>query len=178
MKEKKRYNTVVAVKRERNTQQLKFVLQYRGIIFKEFVKKLNKIHPGQTIFTTRKLKSSLPSLKSSFDKEIKPHVIYELTCNECKSIYVGQTCQHITTWAAEHAKTDSPMGRQSIECNGDKNSFPVENIRPVRQPKLMTLEALYKRTLKPDARRIQNAKIDTDSLVLGDETPTRKKNTL
>ena len=54
--------------------------------------------------------SCLLSLKSSFDKDLKSHVIYELICNGCKSIYVGQTCRHITTRVAEHAKVDSPMG--------------------------------------------------------------------
>ena len=94
MKEQKkvyRYNASVAVKQQQNTEKEQFVLQYRGNICNEFVKKLNKIHPVQTIFTTRKLKSCLPSLKSSFDKDLKSHVVYELICNGCKSIYVGQT---------------------------------------------------------------------------------------
>ena len=84
-----RYNAVVAVKRQENTQKQKFVLECRGDISNEFVKKLNKFHHVQTIFTTRKLKKCLPSLKSNFDKDLISHVDYELTCNGCKSIYVG-----------------------------------------------------------------------------------------
>ena len=84
-----RYNAGVAVKQRENTEKQQFVFQYRGNIPNEFVKKLNKIQPVQTIFTTRKLQCCLPSLKSSFDKDLKPHVVYELTCNGCKSIYVG-----------------------------------------------------------------------------------------
>ena len=99
-----RYNAGVAVKQQKNTEKQQFVLQYRGNISNEFVKNFNKIHPVQTIFTTRKLKSCLPSFKSSFDKDLKSHVVYELTCNGCNSIYVGQTCRHITTRVAEHAK--------------------------------------------------------------------------
>ena len=57
-----RYNAGVAVKQQENTEKKQFVLQYRGNISNEFVEKLNKIHPVQTIFTTRKLKSCLPSL--------------------------------------------------------------------------------------------------------------------
>ena len=129
-----RYNAGVTVKQRENTEKQQFVLQYRGNISNEFVKKLNKNHPVQTIFTTRKLKSCLPSLKSSFDMDLKSHVFYEFTCNGCKSIYVGQKCRFITTRVAEHAKADSPMGVHAIECNGDKNSFPVEDIRPMQQP--------------------------------------------
>ena len=118
-----RYNAGVAVKQQENTEKQQFVVQYRGNISNEFVEKLNKIHPVQTIFTNRKLKSCLPGLMSSFDKDLKSHVVYELTCNGSKSIYVGQTCRHITTKVAEHAKADSPMGVHAFECNGDKTAF-------------------------------------------------------
>ena len=112
MKERRngnRYNAGVAEKQQKNTEKQQFLLQYRGNISNELNKKLNKIHPVQTIFTTRKLKSCLPSLKSTFDKDLKSHVVYELTCNGCKSIYGGQTCRHITTRVAEHAKANSPI---------------------------------------------------------------------
>ena len=145
-----RYNAGVAVKQQENTEKQQFALQYRGHISNDFVKKLNKIHPKQTIFTTRKLKSCLPSLKSSFDKDLKSHVVYELTCNGCKSIYVGQTCRHITTRVAEHAKAHSLMGVHAIEGNGDKIAFQWKILdQRSNQSKLMTLEALYIRTLKP-----------------------------
>ena len=36
-----------------NTEKQQIVLQYRGTISNEFVKKMNKFHPVQTIFTTR-----------------------------------------------------------------------------------------------------------------------------
>ena len=170
MKEqRKRYNAAVAVKQQKNTEKQQLALQYRGNFSNEFLKKLNKINSVQTIFTTRKFKSWLSSLKSSFDKELKFHVVYELTCNGCKPIYVGQTCRHITTGVAEHAKSDSPIGINAIEYNGDKNSFPVEDIRPVRQPIWVndTTGALYKNTetSHQHARQILNTRIDTESLV-------------
>ena len=83
-----RYNAGVA----ENTEKQQFVLQYRGNISNKFVKKPNKIHPVQTIFTTRKHKSCLPSLKSSFDKDIKSHVVYELTCNGYELTYYHKGC--------------------------------------------------------------------------------------
>ena len=106
----------------------------------------------------------------SFDKDLKSHVVYELTCNGCKSIYVGQTCRHITTRVAKHVKVDSLMGFYAIECNGDKkNSFPVEDIRPMQQPIYVndTRHYLYKNTetSRQHARRLPNTRIDTESLV-------------
>ena len=78
---------------------------------------------------------------------------YELTCNGCKSIYVQQTCRHITTDVAEHAKLDSPMGKHAIECNGDETAFQWQVYDQFgNQSRLMTLEALYIRTLKPAIR--------------------------
>ena len=145
-----RYYAGVAVKQQENTEKQQFVLQYRVNISIEFVKKLNKIHPVETIFTIRKLNSCLPSLKSSFDKDLKSHVVNEHTCNGCKSIYAGQTCRHIITRVAEHAKANSPMGVHAIKCNVDKTAFQWKILDQCgNQSKLMTLEALYIRTLKP-----------------------------
>ena len=82
MKEQRKgYNNAVAAITEKNTEKQQFVLQNRGKISLEFVKKLNKIHPVRTIFTTRKLKICLPSPRSSFDKDLKSHVVFELSCN-------------------------------------------------------------------------------------------------
>ena len=121
------------------------------------------------IFTTQKLKSCLPSLNSSFDKDLKSHVVYELTCDGYKSIYVGQTCRDFTTRVAEHAKADSPMGVHAIECNGDKTAFQWKILDECsNQSKLMTLEAFYIRTPETShqhARRIPNTKFDIESLV-------------
>ena len=170
MKEKRkghRYNAGVAVKQQENTEKQQFVLQYRGSISNEFVKKLNKFHPVQTIFTTRKLKSCLPSLKSSFDKDLKSHVVYELTCNGVKSIYVGQTCRHITTRVAKHARAYSPMRVHAIECNGDKTAFQWKILGQCRdQSKLKgTRGAKSTETSHQHARRIPNTRIDTESFV-------------
>ena len=65
------------------------------------------------------------------------------------SCYHNQTCRHITTRFAEHAKADSPIGVHAIVCNGDKTDFQWKILDQCsNQSKLMTLEALYIRTLK------------------------------
>ena len=79
---------------------------------------LNKIIEGkknfevkQTIFTTRKLKTCLPSLKTSFARELRSKVVYKLTCRGCNSTYVGQTVRNLATMVNEHSKGDSPAGQ-------------------------------------------------------------------
>ena len=155
-KEKRKgYIAGVAIKQQKTKKQ-QFALQYRDNIFNEFVEKLNKIHPVQTTLITGGLpkscllKSCLANLKSSFDKDLKSHVVYELNYNGCRSNCVGQTCRHITTRVAEHAKADSPMGIHTIECNGHKTAFQWKILdQCCNQSKLLALEALNKRTLKP-----------------------------
>ena len=94
--------------------------------------------------------SCLPNLKSGFDEDLKSHAVYELTSNDCKYIYVGQTCWHITTRFAEHAKAESPMEIIAIEWNGDRKAFQWKILDNCgKKSKLMTLGALYIRTLKP-----------------------------
>ena len=169
MKEqRKEHKAGVAVKQQKNTEKQQFVLQYRGNIINEFVKRLKKDHPVQT-------KSCLACLKSSFDKDLKSHLVYELTCNGCKYIYVWQTCRHNTTRIAEHAKVDLPMGKHEIECNVDKTAFLWKILDQCsNKSKLLTLEALYKNTLKPaiNTRNEYRTLEVTLKAQIGEEIPT------
>ena len=101
--------------------------------------------------------SCLPNPKSSFDKDLKSHVVHEFTCNGCKFIYVGQTCRHNSTWVAEHAKADSPMEIHAIECHGDKTASQWKILDQCGNHfKSMTLEALYIRTVKPATTKTEH----------------------
>ena len=62
------------------------LLQYRGNLTQNFASKLKKLCELQVVFTTRKLRSCLPTLKSFFDRDLKSHVVYEIKCNGCRSI--------------------------------------------------------------------------------------------
>ena len=69
--------------------------------------------------------------------------------NQYPRHWVGQTCRHITTKVAKHAKADLPMGIPSIESNSDKTAFQWKRLDQFgNQSKLMTLKALYIRALK------------------------------
>ena len=84
----------------------RYFVQYRGNITQNFASRLKKLCDIQIIFTARKLRTCLPSLKSPFDKNLKSHVVYKVTCNGCSSIYVSQTSRHVTTRISEHQKKD------------------------------------------------------------------------
>ena len=100
-----------------------FFLQYRGNLSRRLRKKIRKEAEINVIYTTRKLKTCLPTVKSAFDKSLKSHVVYENTCSGCNSTYVGQTYRHITTRIIEHQKADSPVGQHVSECCGTAKAF-------------------------------------------------------
>ena len=55
--------------------------------------KLWQISGARIIFTTRKLKTCLPSLETSFAREVRSKVVYKLTCNE----YIDEHRKGIST---------------------------------------------------------------------------------
>ena len=127
-----------------------FSMQYRGRISDDFKKKLLKIVPANVIFTTRKLRTFLPSLKSKFDDELKSSVVYQIVCPGCQSSYVGQTTRHLTTRINEHQRSTAPVSQHLSVCS-PMSVFPqAKIIDSSRLPsKLLTLEALYIDKLKP-----------------------------
>ena len=97
----------------------------------------------KTIFTTRKIFTCVPFLKSLFNSNLKSHNGYELSCCACSSTYVGQTCRHLATRISEHKKTDSPVRQHVVECCGALTVFKDKIIDQCQDSKkLMTIEAL------------------------------------
>ena len=56
------------------------MVQYRGNHSQTLANKVRDITNALIIFTTRKLKTCMPSLKSSFSSELKSKVVYRLEC--------------------------------------------------------------------------------------------------
>ena len=104
------------------------------------------------VFTTRKLESCLPSLKSAFSNDLKSKVVYKLSFSGCTSTFVGQIVRHLTTRIEEDKKADSPVGLHLQQCNLEGNSADhTWNILDSsnNQTKLLTLEAIHIRKQKP-----------------------------
>ena len=74
-----------------------FTLQYRGTVSDTFRRRLNNITRVPVIFTTQKLKTAVPSLKSKIPNHLCSSVVYHITCPGCSVSYVGQTTRHLTT---------------------------------------------------------------------------------
>ena len=79
-------------------------LHYRGELCFGHKENLPKLTQVTVIYTSRKMKTCLPSLKSSFDQHPKSHVIYEITCSECDFTKLGQFAEQITTRMVEHQR--------------------------------------------------------------------------
>ena len=92
-------------------------MQYREYPSQLSAAKFRQISEAQIIFTTRKMKTCLPSLKTSFARKLRSKVAYKLTCSGCNSTYVGQTVRHLATRIDEYRKRVSPIGQHLLECN-------------------------------------------------------------
>ena len=147
-------NKIIEVKASepRNDKWLKdspplLTMQHRGNPSQLLAAKVRLISGAQIIFTTRKFKTCLPSLKTSFARELRSKVVYKLTCSGCNSTYVGQTVRHLATRVDEHRKADSPVGQHLLECNkevGGTAELKSEIIdQTANTHKLLTLEALH-----------------------------------
>ena len=56
-------------------------------------------------FSSFKIKN-LIRVKESVPRSLHSCVVYRFTCSGCNSVYVGQTCRHISTRIREHLGTD------------------------------------------------------------------------
>ena len=121
-------------------------MQYRGNPSQLSAAKFRQISEAQIIFTTRKIKTCLPSLKTSFARKLRSKVAYKLTCSGCNSTYVGQTVRHLATRIDEYRKRVSPIGQHLLEWNkevGGSAELKSEIIDQIAKThKLLTLEAL------------------------------------
>ena len=62
-------------------------IQYLGKASEDFARALHSIDaPCNTVFTMRKLKSVLPSLKPEIEKKWRGSVVYKLNCSQCRLI--------------------------------------------------------------------------------------------
>ena len=115
---KKVLNSIIVKpdKEKDESDRKKFFLQYRGKASEKFETSLLRLEaPCKIVYTTRKLKTVLPSLKPQIDKPLRSNIVYLVSCPRCHSRYVGQTVRHLTTHFKEHKR--SPVGKHFQECN-------------------------------------------------------------
>ena len=126
------------------------ILQYRGTISDKFSYRLRRILRVPIVFTTRKLRAAMPSLKSPVPKELNSHVVYQLFCPSCDASYVGQTIRHLSTRLNEHRRPTSPVGEHLQYCHGASEIMNYRILsKCTNSSKLLTMEALHIAQKKP-----------------------------
>ena len=126
-------------------------LNYRGKVSETYPLSLHKIEaPCRIIFTLRKLKTILPSLKPPVQKLFKSGVVYQIECPRCNSYYVGQTSRHLQTRFKEHVSS-GPVQQHFEDCSTDLSEEHITILGNTSKGEitLLTLEALWIRDLKP-----------------------------
>ena len=133
-------------------EEFSLKIQYRGKISDEFKKSLTKIKaPCRVIFTLKKLKTVLPSLKPSIEIPLKSWLVYKIQCPRCNACYVGYTCRHLISRVREHGQSKKPVGKHMARCN---HILEIEDASILAQSSrseyhLLILEALFIAQLKP-----------------------------
>ena len=83
-------------------------------------------------------------MKPSFDRDQKSQVVFEISCNWCESIYVGQASRDVTTNISKHQQNDSQLRQHLVECSGSANESERKILYTCRTvQKLMAIEAIY-----------------------------------
>ena len=129
-------------------------VSYRGHVTDMFVKKLKESGaPVQPIVTLRKLKTVMPSLKTTTKFESRSRVVYKITCPGCETCYVGQTRRHLLTRFREHNyKKAKAVYKHFRNCVG--SDITLDDVKILAQTSrklhyLLSLEALFIREHNP-----------------------------
>ena len=139
--------------KEDKTDELLLFIQFRGRVSEKFENVLRKLGaPCKVVFTLKKVKMLLPSLKPKVEKSLKSWLVYKISCSRCKSCYVGQTIRHLTTRCKEHSRPSTPVSSHMISCNYQptiEDDVTIVANFTKSQKHLETLKALCINELKP-----------------------------
>ena len=121
-------------------------IQYRGKCTEAFGRALYRCKaPCTEVMTLRKLRSVLPFLKPSVEKEIRSSIVYKVQCPRCKVCYL------ITRSSEHRARKKKTMAKHLKACNAHITCDDFEILASTSrgQDYLETLEALYIRQINP-----------------------------
>lgn len=120
-------------------------LQYRRKCSEDYACSLHRCQaPCNIIFTLRKLKTILPSLKPPVEK--KSWVIYHIECAVSQAAYVGQTGRHLMTRLKEH---NMPSAPQSCRASCDLDATTILATTSRGEAHCLTQEALFIEEMNP-----------------------------
>ena len=128
-------------------------LQYRGKSTESYAKDIHKSGVEcRVIFTLKKLKTVMPSLKEPVEKFQKSGLVYQIKCPRCSACYVGQTGRHLQVRFKEHLSRKGPIKDHMTKCEGriSEESVNILGITSKGYDHLLTLEALWIREINPE----------------------------
>ena len=133
-------------------------LQYRGKCSESYARDIRRVCTDnvvnsvscKVIFTLKKLRTVLPSLKEPVERNLRSKLVYKIKCSHCNVCYVGKTRRHLQVRFKEHLK-NGPVKAHLEKCVG---GFELENVDILGSTSrgemhLLTLEALWIREVKP-----------------------------
>ena len=133
-------------------------LQYRGKCTESYARDIRRLStssvvtkaPCKIIFTLKKLRTILPSLKEPVEKFLRSRLVYKITCSHCNVCYVGKTSRHLQVRFKEHLK-NGPVKSHLEQCVGGitRDNVDILGATSRGETYLLTLEALWIRELKP-----------------------------
>ena len=128
-------------------------LSYRVVQSERFAQNLRNVIGNINIYlTTDKLRSQLGGLKAAASRDIRSHLVYEITCLSCGGTYVSQTTRPRGTRIREHRCSGIPIGDHFITCNGGTR-VTMDNVKILglesHPPTLLALQAVFIQRLKP-----------------------------
>ena len=120
-------------------------------VSEKFEQSLRKINaPCKVIFTLKKLKTCLSSLKLTVEKSFISDIVYKIKCPLRSSCYVSQTSRHLIYCIKEHRR-NGPVASHfmgfNFELTMDSVTIPCWSNKS--ESHLMILEALMTNETKP-----------------------------
>ena len=133
-------------------------LQYRGKCSESYARDIRRLCTSsvvtsvqcKVIFTLRKLKTVLPSLKEPVEKFLRSGLVYQIKCSHCEVCYVGKTRRHLQARFKEHLRGGPVKAHLETCIDGiTQDSVDILGSTSKGEVHLLTLEALWIRELKP-----------------------------
>ena len=134
-------------------------LQYRGKCSEAYARDIHNLCQktvpitnieARVVFTLRKMKTVMPSLKQPVEMFLRSRLVYKIQCPHCNVCYVGKTSRHLQDRFGEHFRK-GPVKAHLAKCEGQITREHVSILGTTTKSEihLKTLEALWIREYKP-----------------------------
>ena len=110
------------------------------------------------------LKSNFSKLKSKIPDNKKSHIVYQIPCKNCDSVYIGQTSQYLKNRVNSHKFDKTNKTALTTHTQEKKHSFDFENIKILRTENHTKKREIYETIEIQKNKKNINFKTDTKGL--------------